>query len=98
MDIWTELHDPKKGRKLREIPFLGKCPKCEMWNGHALDCDEVDLDQLYRIAKTAQESEARSRERADRYWKMLQQYQGKLATLRHENNKLRKANEQLRRE
>jgi len=50
---------------------------------------------LYRIAKTAQDAEELARKRADRYWKMLQQYQGKLAILKHENNKLRKAHEKL---
>lgn len=96
MDIFTELYDPKVGRKLRQIPFGVKCEKCGEWSGHALDCDEVDMEQLYRIAKTAQAAEENARKRADRYWKMLLQYQGKLATLKHENNKLRKANEKLR--
>ena len=95
-DIFTELYDPKVGRKLRQIPFGGKCSNCGEWSGHKLDCDKVDVEQLYRIAKTAQSAEEQARERADRYWKMLQQYQGKLATLRHENNQLRKANERLR--
>ena len=94
MDIYTELYDPKVGRKLRQIPFGGKCDKCAEWNGHKIDCEKVDTEQLYRIAKSAQAAEEYARERADRYWKMLQQYQGKLATLKHENNKLRKANKQ----
>lgn len=98
MEIYTELYDPKVGRKLRQIPFGGKCNKCGEWHGHKIDCDEVDTEQLYRIAKSAQHSEEHARERADRYWKMLQQYQGKLATLKHENNTLRKANERLRAE
>jgi hypothetical protein len=98
MEIWTELYDPKVGRKLRQIPFQYKCDKCGEWNGHKLDCDAVDMEQLYRIAKQAQKAEEHARERADRYWQMLQQYQGKLATLKHENNKLRKANEKLRKD
>lgn len=98
MDIWTELYDPKDGRKLREIPMGGTCKKCGKWNGHRLDCEEVDTEQLYRIAKQAQAAEEHARKLADRYWRMLQQYQGKLATLKHENNKLRKANEKLRSE
>jgi len=72
-DIWTELYDPKEGRKLRQIPH-----------------ENVDIEQLYRIARSAQNAEKHARERADRYWKMLQQYQGKLAVLKHENNQLRK--------
>ena len=93
--IWTELYDPKEGRKLREIPMQSKCQECEQLGGHRLDCSSASKEQLYRIAKTAQDAEAQARKRADRYWKMLQQYQGKLATLKHENNKLRKANERL---
>ena len=93
--IWTELYDPKEGRKLREIPMQSKCQECEQLGGHRLDCSSASKEQLYRIAKTAQRREAQARKRADRYWKMLQQYQGKLATLKHENNKLRKANERL---
>lgn len=92
---WTELYDPKQGRKLREIPYTGQCPTCEQWDGHRLDCDEVDLEQLYLIVKRSQKAEERARTRAARYWDMLQQYQGKLATLKHENNKLRKANKHL---
>jgi hypothetical protein len=96
MDIWTELYDPKDGRKLREIPMGGTCKKCGKWNGHRLDCEEVDTEQLYRIAKQAQAAEEHARKLADRYWRILQQYQGKLATLKHESNKLRKNNERLR--
>ena len=95
-DIWTELYDPKEGRKLREIPMqFGKCQECQQFNGHRLDCSSATKEHLYRIAKTAQDAEELARKRADRYWKMLQQYQGKLAILKHENNKLRKANERL---
>lgn len=96
MDIWTELYDPKVGRRLREIPYLGKCSECGESNGHKVDCGSVDIEQLFRIAKTAQQAEQSARLKAHRYWEMLQQYQGKLATLRHENNILRKANEKLR--
>ena len=94
-DIWVELYDPKEGRKLREIPMQSKCQECEQFNGHRIDCSSATKEQLYRIAKTAQDAEAQARKRADRYWQMLQQYQGKLATLKHENSKLRKANERL---
>ena len=94
-DIWVELHDPKEGRKRREIPMQFKCQECGQLGGHRLDCSSATKEQLYRIAKTAQDAEELARKRADRYWQMLQQYQGKLAVLRHENNKLRKANERL---
>jgi len=94
-DIWTELYDPKEGRKLREIPIQFKCNECEQLSGHRIDCSSATKEQLYRIAKTAQDAESLARKRADRYWQMLQQYQGKLAVLKHENNKLRKANERL---
>jgi hypothetical protein len=96
VNVWTELYDPKVGRKLREIPLIGTCGKCGEWNGHKLDCEEVDTHQLYRIAKAAQKSEEYYRERADRFWRMIQQYQGKIAVLKHENNKLRRANERAK--
>lgn len=94
-NIWVELYDPKEGRKLREIPMQFKCLECGGLSGHRLDCSSATKEQLYRIVKNAQAAEEQARKRADRYWQMLQQYQGKLAVLRHENNKLRKANERL---
>ena len=95
MDAWTELYDPKNGRQFRQIPYYGLCKICNGRNGHHLDCPEVTLESLGKLVKVAQAAEEHARQRADRYWKMIQQYQGKLAVLRHENNKLRKANAKI---
>ena len=98
MDHWTELYDPKKGRKFRQIPYVGRCDECAAPNGHCLDCPKLTMESLGKLVKMSQAAEEHARERADRYWQMLLEYQGKVAILKHENNQLRKANVRLRSE
>ena len=97
MTPWTELYDPKKGRRLREIPYYGGSKVCKGARGHALDCPEITLESMASVIQRSQVAEEHTRTRADRYWNMVKEYQGKVAILKHENNTLRKANEQLRR-
>lgn len=94
---WNQLHDPKEGRPIRDIPYTGKCGQCGEWDGHKLDCPAVDLEQLARMVKRAQKKEEEASKQAKRYWEQLQRAIGRVAVLRHENNKLRAANEKLRR-
>lgn len=94
--IWSELHDPKEGRKLREIRFVGKCDECGEYDGHQLDCTSVTVESMVRLVLRAKRHEEEARKRADRNWNLLTKYQGKLAVLKHENNKLRAANKKLR--
>lgn len=56
---------------------------------HRLSKEIPDEGKWHRMAN-------QWRDRANKYWKFIQQYQGKVAVLRHENNKLRKANEKMR--
>ena len=95
---WTELYDPKEGRAIRQIPFSGTCPKCRKWNGHALDCPEVDMEQLAKLVYYAQKQEENAKSVAKRYWEYLQRATGKVATLKLENQKLRQENQKLRQE
>lgn len=96
--VWTELYDPKEGRKLRQVPWIGRCGECGALNGHHLDCSKVTMETLGALVKNSQAAEESAREKADRYWRQVVQATGKLAIIRHENNKLRRANEKLRRE
>jgi len=93
---WTELYDPKEGRPLRDIPELGMCPKCKKYDGHCLDCPEVTIEQMARIVINSQKQEEYAKTRSKRYWEQLQRAIGKVAVLRHENNKLRAANEKMK--
>lgn len=90
-DVWTELYSPKQERiaNRREGPF-GRCDECGQFRGR-----KVTREDLIRLAESAIEQEKWVRSRADRYWTALQTATGKLAMLRHENNKLRRANERL---
>lgn len=98
-DVWTELYSPKQERiaNRREGPFF-RCVECGMRSGHSSDCSKVTRDDLIRLAESSIEQEKWVRSRADRYWTALQTATGKLAMLRHENNKLRRANERLRKQ
>jgi hypothetical protein len=93
---WNQLHDPKEGRPIRDIPYTGTCKSCGKWDGHQLDCPEVSIEQLARMVKKAQHQEESAKKRSKRYWEQLQRAVGRVAMLRHENNKLRKANETLK--
>ena len=95
---YTELHDPKDSKSKRWIASTGKCPDCGSWNGHALDCEKVNFKDLYELVKKSQRWEEHYRKLADRYWTMLCQRAGKVSILKHENNKLRKANDRLRKQ
>lgn len=93
---WNTIYDPKEGRPLRDIPYTGTCGDCGKCDGHRLDCPKVDSEALAKMLLRAQKQEALSKERAKRYWEKLQRAIGKVAVLKHENNKLRKENERLR--
>lgn len=93
---WNTIYDPKEGRPLREIPHTGTCKQCGMWDGHRLDCPTVDIEQLAKMVQYARKQEENAKERAKRYWDQLQRAIGKVAILKHENNKLRKKNERLK--
>lgn len=93
---WNQIYDPKEGRPLRRIPPLGECKTCGQWNGHRLDCPEVTMEHLAKMVLHAQSSEESAKRTSKRYWEQLQRAIGKVAILRHENNKIRKANEKIR--
>lgn len=96
VSYWTELYDPKEGRPIRNIEYTGKCKECEQYNGHRLDCSFVNLEQLAKMVKFAQKQEEDAKKQSKRYWNQLQRAIGRVAVLRHENNKLRKENDRLK--
>ena len=93
---WNTIYDPKEGRPLRDIPHTGTCKECGKWDGHRLDCSKVDIEQLAKMVLRSQKQEELAKERSKRHWEQLQRAIGKVAVLKHENNKLRKENERLR--
>ncbi|MCA9324835.1 hypothetical protein KDA23_02065 [Candidatus Saccharibacteria bacterium] len=95
---WNQLYDPKEGRAIRQIPCSGMCKHCGEYCGHKLDCPEVTLEHLAKMVRLSQAQEELSKRHAKRYYEQLQRAVGRVAVLRHENNKLRKANQKLRAE
>lgn len=74
----------------------GWCEECQCYGGHRTICSQCTPEWMAYLAAHAQEQEARARKNAGEYLAALQKLHGKIAMLRHENNKLRKANERLR--
>lgn len=92
---WNQLYDPKDGRPIREIPFIPECKECGQWNGHRLDCSEVTMEHMAKMVTHAQKHQELAAKRVKRLGNQLQVAVGRVAVLRHENNKLRKRNERL---
>ena len=89
--VWTEIHDKKKDRigKRAKGPFV-LCKKCGEWCGHNINCEEVSVESIASLLVTARRNEEWARERAAKFFEDLQRLSGKIAILKHENNKLRK--------
>ena len=98
-NLYTEIYDTKSHRiRCRDKGPYHLCPKCKGWQGHELECEDVTVDGIALLLANSRAAEEAAWERAARYHTTLQIMAGKVAILRHENNKLRKANDKLRKE
>jgi len=98
-EFYTELYDAKtENVRVRPTSAHGLCPECKRWSGHEVACSKVTLEDVANLLKQSRKNEQHARDRAANWLSQLQRLTGKLAILRHENNRLRKANEQLRAE
>jgi len=95
-EFYTELYNVKKSNVEKSPKTGGYCKECRFWDGHNIDCSKVTLEDAVKLAIRNKKQEIFARERAANYLEQLQRLTGKLAILRHENNKLRKQNERLR--
>jgi hypothetical protein len=87
----------EKHHRVSDMPGVWRlCDECLVRGGHTITCSQCTPEWLAYLANHAQAQEARARKNAGEYLAALQQMHGKIALLRHENNKLRKANERLR--
>ncbi len=98
-DFFGEVYD-EKGQRYRYAhrPDQGWCEHCRCFGGHRIDCTSVPLTPglaAYKIDQLLKDSEW-ARERAATLLDKVRIMHGKLAMLKHENNKLRRANERLR--
>ena len=74
------------------------CPECrESWS-HGNGCSFKTYENYMADIKLLQDQIRRASEFGSKYYTQLQRTLGKLAQLKHENNKLRKANERLRKQ
>ncbi len=93
---YNTIYDPKEGR----CPKVRVCPLCNRWDGHKLDCPGMTMEAMGREVEGLGKQNDLARGQKNRYWVQLQRAVGKVAVLKNENNKLRKANlryrEQLR--
>lgn len=99
---WREVvHDQKTANTVQSSIGLprGRCAHCKQWYGaHEPDCPLVDVPSLAKLLSVSRKSEKRAKERAARLLNNMQTLANKVGSLKWENNKLRKANENLRKE
>ena len=96
-NFWTEIHDHKvENTKTRPKSGYYLCDECKQWQGHDITCSKVDIESLARLLKQTRKNEESMRAKSARWLELLQIATGKNAILKQENNKLRKANEKLR--
>jgi len=95
-DFYTEIYDQKtQNVKIRPKSKLGICDECKGWSGHKVTCSKVTIERVKELLDTARKQEEAMRLKAARWLEHLQRTTGKIAILKHENNKLRWANEKL---
>jgi len=95
-DFYTEVYDQKtQNVKIRPTSKFERCHECNGWSGHKLDCSQVTIERVKELLDTSREQEEVMRLKAARWLEHLQRATGKIALLKHENNKLRWANEKL---
>ena len=85
--------------KTQRVKLTGNshwCDLCQRYGGHKEDCTAQTKESLLASVKKAIEREKWARETATNYLRQLQNLHGKLSMIKHENNKLRKANEKLK--
>lgn len=92
----SEIYDAKTEnvRCRPKGPYV-YCEKCKSWQGHEVTCSEVSVESIAMLLAQSRHNEQQIRDKAARWLESLQRLTGKLAVLKHENNKLRKANERL---
>lgn len=97
--FYTEVYDAKtQNVKVRPKSAFKFCEECKRYQGHEATCSEVTVESIAVLLKNSRDAEQAARERAARWLEHLQRCTGKIALLKHENNKLRQANEKLRAE
>jgi hypothetical protein len=90
------IYDEKHYRIATRPQWGGWCEECKRHGGHTTICSQCTPEWMAYLATHAQDQEARARKYAAQCLSALKMMHGKVALLRHENNKLRKANERLR--
>lgn len=94
---YSEIYDTKTlNTRIRPKIYSGKCDECKEFNGHDVTCSKVTVEGIAKLLRVSRISEQVTRDRAARWLEQLQRLTGKLAILKHENNKLRRENEFLR--
>lgn len=95
--FWSEIYDSKQQRtEKRQKGAFRICDKCKEWQGHSIDCPEVTIESINNLLQRSRKNEEHAKEQAGRWLNQLKAAIGKIAILRHENNKLRAANKKLR--
>lgn len=93
-EFYSEIYDTKtQNVKVRPVHGVGHCDECGKFAGHKTTCSKVTFDDLIRLILQSQKTEEAMRKKAARWLEHLQRATGKIAILKHENNKLRKENE-----
>jgi hypothetical protein len=88
-EFYNEAFDVKLLRT-RMVPNP-RCPKCHNWgHHHRPQCESATRGDALRHMEEAQKREKHARERAAEWMSACRQMHGKIAMLKHENNKLRK--------
>jgi len=95
--FYSEIYDAKtQNVRARPTSALRLCDECKAWQGHEITCSQVTIESIAKLLEHSRKSEQAMRDKAARWLEHLQRATGKIAILKHENNKLRKANDKLR--
>ena len=98
-NFYTEIYDTKVGNvKVRPTSAFIMCDECKHYGGHEVICSQVTVEGLAALLTQARKREQHYRDKAAEWLTQLQRLTGKMAILKNENNKLRAANEKLRKE
>ena len=89
-DFGAEVYQTKVMRtKVQPFPVWRVCNECKARGGHEATCSQVSVESISALLEVSRRAEQKVRDQAARWLEALHGATGKIAILKHENNKLR---------
>jgi len=96
-ETWNALYEPKERRIAERSGYeFVRCDECKRFGGHEYTCSKCTHEDLIRLTLESRKAEDMARKLAAKYLAQLNLLAGKVAILKNENNKLRRANHKLK--